>query len=205
MFYRSIALFLLIMSAIAQAQTDNGSNEEQQNVEGETRYISDDLYTFLHAGPGRNFRILGSVTAGTTIKQLQIDNESQYIEIVDDKDRRGWVDANFVVDAQSIRSQLAELQENLSAADQNLDQQDQALNNLNRQLIDLQAQNTTLKQQNEQLEAQQDGLQQRLSTQDKSEQQQWFIRGGGIAIVGVVLGIIIAYLPKKRRRNDAWM
>jgi SH3 domain protein len=159
----------------------------------------------LHAGPGRNFRILGSVTAGTTIKQLQIDNESQYIEIVDDKDRRGWVDANFVVDAQSIRSQLAELQENLSAADQNLDQQDQALNNLNRQLIDLQAQNTTLKQQNEQLEAQQDGLQQRLSTQDKSEQQQWFIRGGGIAIVGVVLGIIIAYLPKKRRRNDAWM
>jgi SH3 domain protein len=193
------------MGSIAQAQTNNGSNEEQQNVEGEERYISDDLYTFIHAGPGRNFRILGSVTAGTTVTQIQVDNENQYIEIIDDKNRRGWVDANFVMASPSIRSQLASLQENLSAADQNLDQQDQALNSLNRQLAELQSQNATLKQQSEELEVQRNELQQKLSVQGKSEQQQWFIRGGGIAIAGVVLGIIVAYLPKKRRRNDAWM
>jgi SH3 domain protein len=193
------------MSTTTQAQTNNGSNEGQQNLEGETRYISDDLYTFLHAGPGRNFRILGSVTAGTTVRQLQIDNDSQYVEIIDDKDRRGWVDGEFIVSTQSIRSQLEAYQENLSAANQNLDQQDQTLNSLNQQLLDLQSQNKTLQQQNAQLESQQTELQQKISVQDKSEQQQWFIRGGGIAIIGVVLGIIVAYLPKKRRRNDAWM
>lgn len=190
---------------MAQAQTNNGSTEEQPNIEGEVRYISDDLYTFLHAGPGRNFRILGSVTAGTEVTQLRVDNEAQYVEIIDDKNRQGWVDASFIMPSPSIRSQLASFQENLSTANQSIDQQDQALSNLNRQLRDLQAENTSLKQQKEQLEAQQVELQRKISVQDKSEQQQWFIRGGGIAIIGVVLGIIVAYLPKKRRRNDGWM
>jgi SH3 domain protein len=205
MFYRSIALFLLIICTATQAQTNDEPNNEQTNVEGETRYISDDLYTFLHAGPGRNFRILGSVTAGTAVRQLQVDNENQYVEIIDDKDRRGWVDANFIVTTPSIREQLSSLQENLARSNQNLNQQDQAVSTLNQQLNDLQVQNETLKQQNAKLQSEQNDLQQQLNLRDSSEQQQWFIRGGGIAIVGVILGIIVAYLPKKRRRNDAWM
>ena len=34
---------------------------------------------------------------------------------------------------------------------------------------------------------------------------EWFTRGGIVALGGIILGVIIAYLPKKRRRNDQWM
>ena len=197
MLYRATALFLLMMSSMIQAQPNNGNAETTQQSEGEVRYISDDLYTFLHAGPGRNFRILGSVTAGTQIRELQTDDESGYVEIIDDKDRRGWVDGNFVVERESIRNQLSSLQSSLTSANESVDEQSQTLEQLNQQLLNLQSENSALKTENTQMQQQQATLQQQLTAQDNSELQQWFIRGGGIAIVGVILGVIIAYLPKK--------
>ena len=94
---------LLLTSSIAFGQTQE---EEPNDSNGEIRYISDDLYTFLHAGPGRNYRILGSVLAGTRVTQLQIDAENNFVEIIDDKQRTGWVDATFITTESSIRESL---------------------------------------------------------------------------------------------------
>ena len=57
-----VLLFLCIASSFIGAQS---LAKEPNDSEGEIRYISDDLFTYLHAGPGRNFRILGTVVAGT--------------------------------------------------------------------------------------------------------------------------------------------
>jgi SH3 domain protein len=33
----------------------------------------------------------------------------------------------------------------------------------------------------------------------------WFTRGGMVAGAGILLGIILTYLPKRKRRSNEWM
>ncbi|MFB1035498.1 MAG: hypothetical protein QMC38_09130, partial [Sinobacterium sp.] len=77
-----VLIFLFITSSLLSVQS---LAQEPNDSEGEIRYISDDLFTYLHAGPGRNFRILGSVVAGTRVSLLQEDSENNFVEIIDDK------------------------------------------------------------------------------------------------------------------------
>ena len=95
-----VLLFLCIASSFINVQA---LAQEPNDSEGEIRYISDDLFTYLHAGPGRNFRILGSVVAGTRVTLLQEDTEKNFVEIIDDKQRTGWVDAEFINVSRSVR------------------------------------------------------------------------------------------------------
>ncbi len=191
-------LLSLPMLSLAQSNEPNDEN-------GEIRYISDDLYTYLHAGPGRNYRILGSVIAGTRVTMLQQDSESNFIEIIDDKQRTGWVDGDFISAQPSLRNQLPSLRKKLDETVANLEDAQQKNLQLNRQLVEVNSQNADFKRELDELQVSNQKLQRKLDTQDKSEQMEWFTRGGIIAVVGLVIGIIITYLPKKRRRNDTWM
>ena len=194
-------LSFIFLSNLVWAQTTSEPNDS----EGEIRYISDDLYTYLHAGPGRNFRILGSVQAGTQVIQLQIDAEKNFVEVIDDKQRTGWVDASFITSTQSIRELVPELQERVREASQLASQQENSNELLNQQIADLSSQNNQLKRQLDELQKENADIQNQLATKDQSAQMEWFTRGGIIALVSILVGVIIAYLPKKRRRNDQWM
>ena len=44
-----------------------------------------------------------------------------------------------------------------------------------------------------------------LADYDQTAQMEWFTRGGIVAVISLILGIILTYLPKKTRRNDNWM
>lgn len=35
------------------------------------RYISDDLFTFMHSGPNNTYRIIGSVNAGSKVQLIK--------------------------------------------------------------------------------------------------------------------------------------
>ena len=195
-------LNILFLSVVAPVMAQQEASTE--NSEG-IRYISDDLFTFLHAGPGRNYRILGSVLAGSKVVQLQIDADKNFVEVIDDKQRTGWVDAAYITSTQSVRTLVPELQHNLRVTTQELDQALQQTELLNQQIADLTSQNQQLKSQVAEVRSQSDNLQSELATKDQSAQMEWFARGGIIAIISIILGVIITYLPKKRRRNDQWM
>ncbi|HCA76572.1 MAG TPA: TIGR04211 family SH3 domain-containing protein, partial [Alteromonas sp.] len=69
-----------------------------------------------------------------------------------------------------------------------------------------------VKQQNAQLEAALNESQQsvssleaQISVQDTQERYRMFSYGGIVAGAGVILGIIVTFIPKRRRRNDSWM
>ncbi|MCV2884628.1 TIGR04211 family SH3 domain-containing protein [Aestuariibacter sp. AA17] len=198
-----IAIFsLMFVSLSVNAQDSEQTNNE---TDGEVRYITDDLYTYLHAGPGRNYRILGSVLAGTKVIQLQFDSENNFAEIIDDKQRTGWVDASFITQSESLREQLPELQESLKLTSSGLNEEKQSNDLLNQQIEDLRSRNNQLQSDLNALTASNNELKAKLQNQDKSEQMEWLTRGGIIALISVIIGVIIAYLPKKRRRNDQWM
>ncbi|WJG09035.1 TIGR04211 family SH3 domain-containing protein [Aliiglaciecola sp. LCG003] len=188
---------MMLASANAQQEPNDGS--------GDIRYITDDLYTFIHSGPGRDYRILGSVMAGSRVSVLQEDKQTGFIEIIDDKQRTGWVDAKLIVSQRSVRELVPSLQQSLQQAKEQLTQEQQNDDLLNQQLSDINSRNALLLKDLASLKKDNERIQRELDAQDQSEQMQWLTRGGIIAVVGMLLGVIIAYLPKKRRRNDQWM
>ena len=66
-----------------------------------SHYIRDDLFIFMHTGPGRNYRILGSIEAGTPITVLARDNDAEFTQITDNEGREGWVESRFVSNTMS--------------------------------------------------------------------------------------------------------
>jgi SH3 domain protein len=199
---RIVLLFLCIASIFIAAQS---FAQEPNDSEGEIRYISDDLFTYLHAGPGRNFRILGTVVAGTRVTLLQEDTEKNFVEIIDDKQRTGWVDAEFISVSSSVRALVPGLQQQVKDSEQTILQQRQSNDLLNQQIADLTSQNTNLKKKLSDAEEENVKITQTLADYDQTAQMEWFTRGGIVAVISLLLGIILTYLPKKRRKNDNWM
>jgi SH3 domain protein len=76
---------------------------------------------------------------------------------------------------------------------------------LNQQIADLTSQNTNLKTKLSDAEKENAKITQTLADYDQTAQMEWFTRGGVVAVISLLLGIILTYLPKKRRRNDSWM
>lgn len=197
-----VLLFLFIASNLLSVQP---LAQEPNDGEGKTRYISDDLFTYLHAGPGRNFRILGSVVAGTRVNLLQEDTENNFVEIIDDKQRTGWVDAEFIDVNRSVRELVPGLQKKVENTEKIILQQRQNNDVLNQQISDLTSQNTNLKKKLSDAEKVNKKTTQTLTDFDQTAQMKWFTRGGIVAVISLLLGIILTYLPKKRRKNDNWM
>jgi SH3 domain protein len=181
------------------------SAQEPNDSEGEIRYISDDLFTYLHVGPGRNFRILGSVVAGTRVTLLQEDTEKNFVEIIDDKQRTGWVNKKFISSSRSVRELVPGLQQQLETNEETILQQRNSSDLLNQQVVELTSQNTNLRKKLSDAQVQKAETAQTLADYDQAVQIEWFTRGGIVAIVSLILGIALTYLPKKRRRNDNWM
>jgi SH3 domain protein len=197
-----ILVFLCIASSLLSLQS---LAQEPNDSEGEIRYISDDLFTYLHAGPGRNFRILGTVVAGTRVTLLQEDAEKNFAEIIDDKQRTGWIDAEFISVSSSVRALVPGLQQQVEDTEQTIQQQMVSNDLLNQQIADLTSQNTNLKTKLSDAEKENAKITQTLADYDQTAQMEWFTRGGVVAVISLLLGIILTYLPKKRRRNDSWM
>lgn len=198
--FKTPLLILLLVGAVqfsAIAQTNNSAND--------VRYITDDLQAFMHSGPGRNYRILGSIVAGTKVTVLQEDQENGFVEIMDDNQRTGWVESGYITPEQSLKERTPQLQASLDESLESISEQARANDLLNQQLADLTTRNASLVKDLESIKKDNQRIQRELDTQDQSAQMQWFTRGGIIAVVSILLGVIIAYLPKKRRRNDQWM
>lgn len=199
---RSFSLFICLAGLFIQAPV---MAQEPNDADGETVYIADDLYTFMHAGPGRNFRILGSVTAGTKVTMLQRDDTEGFVEIIDDKQRTGWVDARFINDQPSVREAMPELQQNLSDTQVSLQDAQQKNDLLNQQILDLNSRNKQMQSELKELQTRHDRIERELANKDNKVQLEWLTRGGIIGLIGIVLGVIVMLIPRKRRRNDGWM
>ncbi|AWL11036.1 uncharacterized protein HMF8227_00540 [Saliniradius amylolyticus] len=174
--------------------------------DGETVYVSDELYTFVHAGPGRNYRILGSVTAGTPVTLLEINESEGYSKVHDaDKERTGWVKSSFISREPSLKQKLPAVQEELDIAKQALASLRQENQDLLQRRGELQRYNAELEASLEQSQEKLEEALSQLEDIDNQVQIAWMTRGGVIAFVGLLVGVIIMLLPRKRQRRDQWM
>ncbi|TKB51442.1 TIGR04211 family SH3 domain-containing protein [Ferrimonas sediminicola] len=187
-----------------------------QVTAAESNYsISEDIYIYLHAGPGTQFRILGSVKAGIPVS-ITGERQGEYVQIIDDRERTGWVKQDQLTQAESFRLAVPRLNEEVASLKQQLEQQQARNGQLQSQVDQLNSQleasqraamNTEadLKTTLDTLSAENERLEKENRSMKNSERWQWLQQGGMVAGAGLVLGLIIAYLPRpqRRRRNQS--
>ncbi|RQM72065.1 TIGR04211 family SH3 domain-containing protein [Aeromonas jandaei] len=155
-----------------------------QQALADTRYVSDNIFTFIHNGPGTQYRILGSVKAGEPLEVKAVNGEAGFTQVVDGRGRDGWIKSSELQSQISLREQLPQVEKERDELKAQLASQGEEMNNL--------------KEQN-------DALTQSYDNQEHDMQMDWFIRGGAMVGAGILLGILLPMLPRRRSRSDRWM
>lgn len=181
------------------------------------RYVSDEIYTFLRRGPGKQYRIIGSIKAGEPVTQLALSDDGKYAKVRDSKQREAWIVASELQENPSFRSQHEQVQQQVTVLNDklaNIDSvQARELKQKSAQLIEneqalKQAQEKLASQGEElvQLRAENDKLNASLGTRKQEQLFTWMKQGGMIAGAGLLIGLLIPYLPRPRRsQRDRWL
>lgn len=180
------------------------------------RYIADNLFTYMHAGPNNQFRIIGSVNAGDKVNLVDTNKESGYSQVVDSKGRKGWVESRFVTRQASmaerlpkLEEELASVKEQLSNARKNSDEEQaglmQSLDSRNAQIKELENSYSDISQKLTSSQTEIRELRARLDTQKEDLLLKYFMYGGGVAGGGLLLGLILpGIMPRRKKSNNGW-
>lgn len=182
----------------------------------QVRYISDDLFTYMHRGPSTQFRIMGSVNAGTKVTLLETNKETGYSKVTDSRGRTGWVNSDFI-SAQvglkervpALEKELTEVKAALADAQLSGDEKTASLQNSlqtrTEQITELESQNSQLNEQLMTSQAEIRELRAKIDTQKDDLLMKWFTYGGMVAGAGLLFGLILPHLiPRRRKRNNGW-
>lgn len=176
-------------------------------------YITENLSTYMRKGAGDQFKISGTIQAGEKVTVLE--RKDRYVHIRDSKNRTGWVLANEVTQTASPKDLIPELRQQVQELTQKLNKIDsdwqQRTIEMQRRTQQSEMQSNELIELNAQLKRELEILKNKnrdLETMHDSEKReiyiQWFIYGGSVLGVGLILGLIIPLILPRRRRNNGW-
>ncbi len=167
-------------------------------------HISDEVTVFVHSGPSNQYRITGRFTSGETVTVLARNENSGYLHVRNESGKDGWVDGKFIKPGYSVKVRLPQVQAAYDQSQEKLTAQADELARLRVQLTEEQEARTGSTARIAQLENRIVELQGQIDGMDQTNLMRWFSYGGIVALGGLLLGLIVPYLPKKRRRNDDW-
>ncbi len=178
------------------------ANAEENNY---TRgYISDELFIYMHAGPGTNYRILGTIIAGSEI-QVTGAQDNGYSEIIDPKNRATWVESKYITNKAGLRFTVAELKNKLSNSSDFTSQLDGEVNDLTNKVNLLTNDKKKLTAQLKQLRETLLKTRTKIKDQDTNIKKQYFFYGAMVLGAGLLFGLILPIFFKRRRASmNSW-
>ena len=199
------ALSLLAFSAITPAHAAD-----------EKRYISDELSTWVRSGPGDQYRLVGKLNAGEEVTVLQTNSDAQYAQIRDAEGKTNWIPLSQLSASPSLRTRVPQLEQQVKELTDKLANIDNSWNQRTSEMQNKVANSdgtiNGLKEENQKLRNELIVAQKKVSAanvqlDDKQRTiiMQWFMYGGGVLGVGLVLGLVLPHLIPSRKRKDRWM
>lgn len=178
------------------------------------RYIADKLFTYMHSGPSNQYRILGSIDAGEKVKLIEVNKESGYSHIADERGRTDWVESRFITREVSntlrlpaLEKELEEVKKLLANARQNADSEKaglaESLELRNQQIADLERNYADISKQLTDSQSEIRELRAKLDTQKEDLLLKYFTYGGGVAGIGLLLGLVLPHIIPRRKRHPA--
>lgn len=165
-------------------------------------FIADDVQLFMHSGPSYEYRISGRVRSGEPVEILETSGD--YTKIRLESEREGWVPSRYVAEGRSALEQLPVLQQTLSEQQTLAKQQADEIQILRARVNTLETENKAFTEQVVKRDSQIRDLQFELQNMDQSNLMRWLTHGGLIALAGVIIGLIIPNLPRRRKQRDEW-
>ena len=164
-------------------------------------FIADDLFIYMHAGAGNNYRILGTINAGTEIELTgQVLND--YTQIVDTKARQTWVESKYVSTKPGLRNVIAELNTRMANSSESSHQLEIQLSNSAEQIASLINKNTELQNNLAALNNDLAATRLKLNDQDTNIKKEYFYNGAIVLGLGLVLGLILPRLGSRKKANQ---
>ena len=193
-----IALLAITLSSSLFLPAQAAENNYKQG------YISDELSIYMHAGPGTNYRILGTIIAGSEVKITgAVDND--YSEIIDDKNRTTWVESKYVGTKAGLRFVVAKLNKKIATSGDFTSQLDGEVNELKSKVNLLTSDKNKLSAELEKLTATLTKTQSKIKDQDTNIKKQWFFNGALVLGIGLILGLILPrFFARRRGAMENW-
>jgi SH3 domain protein len=185
------------------------------NIFAATRYVSDDVYIYMHSGPSQEYRIIGTINVGATVETLKLDEKSKFMQVKTSAGKTGWVKNQELQSTLPAKSMLPTVQKELQEAQtklQNIEQdntkavaqkvqsiidKDDLIARLESEKMTLQKNITDLEAINLQLDLLQD-------TKDERIKMEWLMYGGSVLFFGLLIGFIIPFLPRRKKKQNNW-
>ncbi|MCK5820226.1 MAG: TIGR04211 family SH3 domain-containing protein [Psychromonas sp.] len=179
------------------------------------RYISDDIYVFLLAGPGTQYRITGTIKVGEKVDTLKYDAATKFMRVKTRAGKIGWVKNSELqqglpakIRLPAIQKQLTNSKKKLSTiADDNKKSQSDSINQLSTQtaLIEqLQTEKASLEQTITSLKARNLELDLLQDTKEDRVKMEWMINGGAVLFFGLLLGLLVPLIPRRKKKKNNW-
>ena len=185
------------------------------NSFAEVRYVSDDLSIFLHSGPSLDYRIIGTLEVGSKVNALKFDEDTKFMQVKSSTGRTGWMKVSELQETMPAKISLPTVQKQLQVVQKKLQtinadnaaslvekeqvfqQQIVLVENLNQEKALLQQEILDLKARNLELDLLQE-------TKESRIQMQWLINGGGVLFLGLLIGLMIPFLPRRKKKTNNW-
>lgn len=174
------------------------------SAHAERGHIADDAMVYVHNGPSNEYRIITRIKSGAPVQILKRDPKSKYVQIKMPKGRIGWVEPSAVNPGDSISVRLPKLQSSLEESQSTVTEQADKIEKLQRETNQLKQKNLSLTTEVVELKSSIKELNFKIESTDESNLMRWFTHGGLVALGGVILGLILPYFPKRRKRKDDW-
>lgn len=187
-----IAVIAITLSSLLFSSAQAAENNYKQG------YISDELFIYMHAGPGSNYRILGTIIAGEKIK-ITGSEDNGYSEIIDNKNRATWVESKYITTQAGLRFVVTELKEKIATSSDITSQLDGSVNELKSKVNQLTKDKKKLSAELKQLTQTLTKTRTKIKDQDTSIKKQWFFNGALVLGIGLILGLILPIFFTRRR------
>ncbi|HEI6811723.1 TPA: SH3 domain-containing protein [Yersinia enterocolitica] len=182
----------------------------------EKRYISDELNTYVHSGPGNQYRIVGTLKGGDEVTLISVNDGTNYGQIRDSKGKTTWIPLDQLSETPSLRVRVPDLEQQVKTLTDKLANIDNSWNQRTAEMqqkvaasdsviSELQKENESLKNQLVVAQKKVNAVNLQLDDKQRTIILQWFMYGGGVAGIGLLLGLILPHLIPSRKKNNRWM
>lgn len=169
-------------------------------------HIADDVQLFMHSGPSYEYRIVSRVRSGDPVSVLEQGKDYTKVRLADGKE--GWMLTRYIAKGSSqlvtLRSQLPDLQQQLDTLTVQLEKRTTEVDQLSAELETYKNETSDATSQLIEKDRKIRALEFEVSNMDQSNMMRWLTHGGLIALAGLIIGLIVPSLPRRKKRNDEW-
>ncbi len=188
--------------------------DAQEAADANVRWVSDSLSTYVRSGPTDGYRIVGTLSSGQRVELL--DTQGSYSRVRAEGGNAVWIPSNELQETPgpaelvpALEQQVTNLSAELSTINESWEARVQGMQETlesRRALIDeLEQTRNQLSAELTETQSELRSIQARLGEENQEMMMNYMVYGGGIAGAGLLAGLILPALFKRRKRDDGWV